>query len=500
MSGDEKRTRFSAVVEELTAPIKPVSKPRAGGEAKPVVAQLFENVVKVDQNGKPSPCPKCGTSAFEPIWVTETFGNTISTEPKPDLVPKLLCRACPLPSSILAVESAGDVPAVVRTNRYRCSCRARSMVTLSINEVNLYCGKCGRLAIHDMEIAQPKLGGSVDKSTKLSSYVIANTVPGPAGKYLAMGVVTPEETMELFKSAPLTVDNAAPGSDVSAQLTAEYNPACAACGHGKLQHTPTCQWDPATCECKVFVVDSFARGGESDTELRDRINAYFEMNKRPPSDITALMDTNRAPLSEATFKQATEKLRARTTDWYDPLSAPPGIGTFIDTMTSKLASAFGMSVGQLASTRSLRYGPADVIDLAEQFREKLMLQPFDKFAKDKSYENAVRGDLRPRDWDRRTGRTLRGLVFALAEVVLKRAGILFIRASNSAQDKMLIADAWALYAQLGFKTTEPLHTVRPVPRPWPSEVEQPDVVVFTDHYYNELRSETRMRGGRFRDD
>jgi len=151
MSDDKKRTRFSAVVEELTAPIKPTNKPTPGTKAT-ATRELFTQVIKF-VNGVPSSlCPRCGTSAFEPGFLN---GEQ-----------KVMCRGCPLPSPIFDTETWGDSVLLsptadgIKTKRYRCACRKESDVTIAIDQVNLYCRGCGRLAIHEM-LDKPKSTGSI---------------------------------------------------------------------------------------------------------------------------------------------------------------------------------------------------------------------------------------------------------------------------------------------------------------------------------------------------
>lgn len=404
---DKKRTRFSAVVEEMTAPIKPVTKPPVGTQAKPTVPQLFETIITVNSNGELQPCPKCSTSAFTPTWVGDTYGNTFSWEPKPGLMPKLICRGCPLPSPIYAVSDMAA--AAIKAEQYRCcTCGWRSKVTLSnrFEQTNLYCSGCARLTLHDLQRPQEP----------------TRRVPAPW------------VDLDTFKDAAVTVD--------------------------------------------------FMQGAaESDVELKDRMNEYLNTYKA----------MSPALLTEASFEMAKVEM-------IKPL-APGNIEELIDAQVRKVASVYGMPEELLRRDRPvrLRFGLDDVARVADTMRERLGLTPFDKYGEGQRLANAVMHQMRDDDIDRRTGRTTRGLLEALAEVVLNRAGILFVKGTSSAHDKTLIGAAWGLYSALGLKAMDPLHTVRSTP---PSRDYDPqgvdDVVLYTDHHYDEVKSRMAFRTGRYR--
>lgn len=76
-------------------------------------------------------CPRCGTGAFE--------GGVVAGRPS------VSCMGCPLPAPIYQLPDG----LTLTTNRYRCeACGKEVRVTMTLSEVNLHCGGCGRLGIH----------------------------------------------------------------------------------------------------------------------------------------------------------------------------------------------------------------------------------------------------------------------------------------------------------------------------------------------------------------
>ncbi len=126
------RNRFDAVAQELVEEVPPLMKPSTPAPVR-VVPQLFQDVITFT-NGKPSACPKCGCFAFE----RNVAGD------------QALCRGCPLPAPIFATELADNV--AVEMRRFKCGrCNKRTSVTMEMKEINLYCGGCGGLTLHEME-------------------------------------------------------------------------------------------------------------------------------------------------------------------------------------------------------------------------------------------------------------------------------------------------------------------------------------------------------------
>jgi len=143
MSEDKKtRTRFDAVWEEMTEPIKPVNKPPPGREpVNPHQRYLFDVSVRVE-NGVVSPCLKCGCQAF-----TRDGGS------------RAICLGCPPPAPTYGIEYIDNSAFCV--NDYKCwGCGKQSEVTMTLSQVNLYCLRCKKLTLHDMKVTAPTLATS----------------------------------------------------------------------------------------------------------------------------------------------------------------------------------------------------------------------------------------------------------------------------------------------------------------------------------------------------
>lgn len=134
MSDNRPDPRFAMLALELG--LEDGSDPLAGVvvvEPTPV-PQL--DVLRVNLDGSVA-CPRCGTGAFE------RFLN-------PSMV---VCRGCPPPAPTFELPNGF----ALKYNRYRCdACGRQAQVTMTPSEVLMYCGGCGRLAIHTRQPeAQP---------------------------------------------------------------------------------------------------------------------------------------------------------------------------------------------------------------------------------------------------------------------------------------------------------------------------------------------------------
>jgi hypothetical protein len=135
---DDGRTRFSALAEEMTEMIAEPKKPATpdGYRAPRLgVPQLFEEEISV-VGGKLSPCPRCGCSAFTPNATRD----------------RVTCRGCqnqPTYALVFVDKS------IFESWLFVCACRVTSMVTIDQVQVNLHCGACKRLAIHDRRPEKP---------------------------------------------------------------------------------------------------------------------------------------------------------------------------------------------------------------------------------------------------------------------------------------------------------------------------------------------------------
>ena len=141
MSDKKPDQRFAMVALELGFEGGP--DPLAGvvlTEAAPTPRQL--DVLRVNVDGTVA-CPRCGNSAFEPAS-SFTLNSSVA------------CRGCPPPAPTYELPNGFSL----KFDRYRCAaCGKQTPVTMTLSEVNLYCGGCSRLAIHTrQEVPKPKEG------------------------------------------------------------------------------------------------------------------------------------------------------------------------------------------------------------------------------------------------------------------------------------------------------------------------------------------------------
>jgi hypothetical protein len=375
MSDDKQRTRFSAVIEELTGPTEPATKVELKA-AVPEFAITFPYVVKV-RDGVPSTCPKCDCAVYTPLIDLRRSQGGIA----------VMCRACPLPPPVYQVElETWTALAVnIKTNPYRCGqCNKNSMVSIAVDRVNLYCEQCRTLTIHGAVTSFP-LKAQVDDAKTFA---------------------------ELLGFRPSTRD-----VDTS----------------------------------------TFFRGNDSDDELRERVNAR---------------------LLELRLGMVTATESRNLSEWNNFDARP--------SRRSEDRFSFSESIGRRTSWQDR------IRVLADRFYDILDLLPAEKWAINTRLENVYKFNAKPRDVVRRTGRTTRGLLEALAEVVLKSAGRLFVRGSSATRDKMHVQDAWDFYKRLGLRVAEPLHTVSIMPLNardgWRVTDNEPDAVVFVDHHFDEINA------------
>lgn len=137
MSDDSKRSRFSAIVEEMTGAVVPAPKQRPGQPEALRVPRVFEEVVKVAL-GRVDSCPKCRCVAF-----TLSADGTSAT-----------CRACPLPAPTYRVQWLDG--AVITMSPYKCErCYQDVMLTSTVDRINVYCSPCERLSLFMLSLTEP---------------------------------------------------------------------------------------------------------------------------------------------------------------------------------------------------------------------------------------------------------------------------------------------------------------------------------------------------------
>lgn len=142
MSDKGPNQRFAMIALELE--LADGTDPLAGvvlTEQAPAASPGQLDVLRVNADGSIA-CPRCGLSAFES-----------------DVANRVVCRGCPPPAP--SYEAPYMVWFGLRTERYRCdACGRQSRVSMTLSEVNLYCGGCSRLAIHTKQTrVVDKLGG-----------------------------------------------------------------------------------------------------------------------------------------------------------------------------------------------------------------------------------------------------------------------------------------------------------------------------------------------------
>jgi len=375
MSDEKKRTRFSAVFEELTSSIKPMTKPAPGTEARSSIPQLFEGTISCPF-GRPAPCPKCNCTAFEPVWVNQgTSGPVMLAGPAVGYEPRLICRACPRPSAEIYMYDTSVVLVVQVMRCGGCGCKSRN--TITIGQTNLYCGDCGKLTLHETFNSRASIRIEKVNTPGMQSWLDSEKWP-------------PDRTQE----------------------------ACARCGHGRVRHRPECQWN-STCGCPAFCVSI---PGDSD-----------------------LVDSYTIAMAN-------------------------------DNLTRAVLAPSGSYTSQLA----------------ESFYDKLGWKSSDVYARGVRELNNSRG-MTGREIDRRTGRTTRGLLYAFAEVEVRKAAVLWLRGATKMSDALLVAQSEKLRRLL----RQPLSVIiKKMPENLDPKRCSADVV-YIDHHYYEVLSSTSDRSGRF---
>ena len=130
--------------------------------------------------------------------------------------------------------------------------------------------------------------------------------------------------------------------------------------------------------------------------------------------------------------------------------------------------------------------------LAESFYDKLGWKSSDVYARGVRELNNSRG-MTGREIDRRTGRTTRGLLYAFAEVEVRKAAVLWLRGATKMSDALLVAQSEKLRRLL----RQPLSVIiKKMPENLDPKRCSADVV-YIDHHYYEVLSSTSDRSGRF---
>jgi|GEM_PF-6207978 len=164
---------------------------------------------------------------------------------------------------------------------------------------------------------------------------------------------------------------------------------------------------------------------------------------------------------------------------------PLGMSPLITLVPAVAARAAALLPGMM--NEDMKQMREDRIEqLAEFYAGMLGLIPFNVYRAKHRDLNMGRG-IPSQDWDRRTGRTWRGLLEAIAKVTVQDAGKLYVLTSSSTHTKELIRYVWGFYQSLRLRVMEPLHTVCELPQRW-RDRDDPDVVLYVDHHYEELRT------------
>jgi hypothetical protein len=134
MTDKKDRTRWTALAEELTEPIKPITKPVIDLRAAPKsnVPRIFDQTLEVSPLGIPDPCPACGCRAFMPVYYAAERQWRVT------------CLACPAtPTYVTATEPAKST--------YHClTCRVTVFITLDEDQINVFClGQCKGIKLHE---------------------------------------------------------------------------------------------------------------------------------------------------------------------------------------------------------------------------------------------------------------------------------------------------------------------------------------------------------------
>lgn len=325
--------------------------------------------------------------------------------PSPDGT-RVMCRGCPLPAPTYAMDRGGDVP--MYTWRYTCSCQTKSSISIDLAEANFYCTFCNQLSIHARE-AQPAL------AKKDANKLTWNPAVDVAVMVDEKSTVT-RETVEQIEKA-----------------LNEYPPA------EKL----AARWGPSTLPKPTFRLS--LREYES---LRLSSDTLLARAASTPCYACGHMPDRHRPACErpdcvclSYVRSDSDYRKTRVIDMY----ARPG-------------TDFGMAV-TIPSGRQLRR-VSTIGEVMEAFREKLGLQDYMNYEEYQRNENRRR-ELRPIDWNRRTGRTTRSLLDAFARCFMNDVKVLFIVAPGIALARQILDTAWSMLGTLNLPCPRQLEAVTP---------------------------------------
>lgn len=391
------RSRFNAIVEEMTVEIAPLRK-RDPRLPEPLRApRLFEQTIQVKERVI-SPCPNCNNTAFEP--------NADKT--------RVTCRGCPLPSPIFILEKDNwDLP----TSKYNCSsCGRDSEVTMVMSEINLYCSGCGRLSLHKLREKSSSLRAAKmrvkDAFLKFNDKVI--------------GVV---DTAFIEEPVESTVDRI---KAMEIETTESKWPT-----PGWVNQTLGVPIPMENVKLRVDLADAAPWPDElSDEALKDAVNLFKD---NPPPN-----------------------------DWVQA----------IELMQQRVASAYGMTQEELTSS------PA--AGLFELFRVKLGLQPFDMFRAKTRDGHMARGEPE-RNWERRTGRTTKSLLWAIADFMCGDCNCLYVTGATEVYTRDLVKLAREMHERINLSKAMPVRPLMPVDVDLSYNYKREKSYVWIDHSLYERR-------------
>jgi hypothetical protein len=125
--------------------------------------------------------------------------------------------------------------------------------------------------------------------------------------------------------------------------------------------------------------------------------------------------------------------------------------------------------------------------LFDLFRVKLGLYPFMEFADRQRTENITRRQLKERDWDRRTGRTTRGMLFAIAQFMVSDMREFAVVAVNERYTKQLANEVRDVYERLNLARRMPIRALMPRDYQYGYDYKPQRFQVFVDHSWAEER-------------
>lgn len=150
----------------------------------------------------------------------------------------------------------------------------------------------------------------------------------------------------------------------------------------------------------------------------------------------------------------------------------------IERMNLNVAAEYGMTFEEQTSS------PA--AGLIELFRNKLGLKPFREFAAKQVQMNQGPRGLKARDWERQTGRTTRGMLFAIAEFMVSQLRMFCVVGLNERYTKDLANLARDVHAKLNLARDMPVKALLPGDYdPTYDYTKSQSAKVFVDHSYAE---------------